>query len=133
MKDNIHFLEDGYYVEKLQQENQQLKEMFEASKTYSKQFLYKHNKKLLEANERLRRKNERLKEIRNLAVQKVNEEREKNVNLEIPLHKYKEVIEEVREYIEKSSLEVNTREYGMLTVCDSDNLLQILDKVKDVK
>ena len=42
-----------------------------------------------------------------------------------------EVIEEVREEVKKSSLEVNTREYGMLTVCNSDDLLQILDKVKD--
>ena len=44
--------------------------------------------------------------------------------------KYKSVIEEVREYIEKSSLEANTREYGMLIVCNSDDLLQILDKAK---
>ena len=45
----------------------------------------------------------------------------------------KEVIEEVREEVENSSLEVNTREYGTLTVCNSDNLLQILDKVKENK
>ena len=42
---------------------------------------------------------------------------------------YKEVIEEVRKMVEDSSLEVNTREYGTLTVCNSDDLLQILDKV----
>ena len=42
-----------------------------------------------------------------------------------------EVIEEVREEVKKSSLEVNTREYGMLTVCNSDDLLQILDKAKE--
>ena len=41
---------------------------------------------------------------------------------------YKEVIEEIREEVKKSSLEVNTREYGMLTVCNSEDLLQILDK-----
>lgn len=46
-------------------------------------------------------------------------------------NKYKEVIEEVREEVKKSSLEVNTREYGMLTVCNSDDLLQILDKGVD--
>ena len=45
----------------------------------------------------------------------------------------KEVIEEVREYIEKSSLEVNTKEFGNLIVCNSDDLLQILDKVKEVR
>ena len=44
-----------------------------------------------------------------------------------------EVIEEVREEVKKSSLEVNTREYGMLTVCNSDDLLQILDKAKENK
>lgn len=55
----------------LYKENQQLKEMFEDSKTYSKQFLYKHNKNLLEANEKLQQQRD----------------------------KYKEVVEEVREYI----------------------------------
>ena len=43
----------------------------------------------------------------------------------------KEVIEEASEEVKKSSLELNTREYGMLTVCNSDDLLQILDKAKD--
>lgn len=46
---------------------------------------------------------------------------------------YKEVIEEAREYIEKSSLEVNTKEFGNLTVCNSDDLLQILDKARENK
>lgn len=42
--------------------------------------------------------------------------------------KYKEAIEKVRKEIENSSLEVNTKEYGLLIVCNSDDLLQILDK-----
>lgn len=83
----------------------QLKEMFEASKTYSKQFLYKHNKNLLEANERLRQKNEQLKEKRDLEMQ-------------LDLHK--EVIEEVREYIKECS----SREISL-------DILEILDKVKE--
>ena len=49
-------------IEQLKQENKQLKEMFEDSKTFSKQFLYKHNKNLLDANERLYQENQRLKE-----------------------------------------------------------------------
>lgn len=32
MKDNIHFLEDGYYVEKLEKENQQLRNALEKLK-----------------------------------------------------------------------------------------------------
>ena len=79
----------------IQRANQQLKEMFEDSKTYSKQFLYKHNKNLLEANERL--------------LQQRN--------------KYKEVIEEVREYA-KSHFKT------MVADEEAQGLLQILDKVK---
>lgn len=41
--------------------------------------------------------------------------------------KQKEVIDKINQYIQNSSLEVATKEYGMLTVCDSDELLSILE------
>ena len=34
MSEEIHFLEDGYYVDKLEQENQQLKEVIEEVREY---------------------------------------------------------------------------------------------------
>ena len=43
----------------------------------------------------------------------------------------KSVLNEVREYEESSSFEVDTRDYGRLTVCDADELALILDKVGD--
>ena len=96
--------------ERLQQENQELKEMFEDSKTFSKQFLYKHNKNLLEANEKLQQQ----------------------------LDKYKDVIEEVREIINKMLFNgyVKGGTIYMATTEDSEFgtrakfLLQILDKAK---
>lgn len=54
---------------------------------------------LKEDKELLKRENQRLKEKRDLAVQKANEEREKNVDLEIKLDLYKSVINELRELI----------------------------------
>ena len=35
-------------------------------------------------------------------------------------------IDKAIEYIKTSSLEVNTKDYGMLTVCNSDDLSEIL-------
>ena len=46
------------YVRELEEENQQLKDMFEDSKTYSKEHLYKYNKDLLEANKKLQKQKE---------------------------------------------------------------------------
>lgn len=94
----------------LYKENQQLKDMFEDSKTFSKQFLYKHNKNLLEANEKLQQQ-------RDL---------------------YKEVIDEVREHIEKNLSFCENDSQGAYEVCairiaSDKKLLQILDKAKDVK
>lgn len=94
----------------LYKENQELKEMFEDSKTFSKQFLYKHNKNLLEANERL--------------LQQKN--------------KYKEIIEEVRKHTEENLSFCENDSQGAYDVCNirmvSDRkLLQILDKVKEVE
>ena len=63
----------------------------------------------------------------------IKEQREENNKLQQERDLYKSVIEEVREYIEKSSLEVNTKEFGNLTVCNSDDLLQILDKARENK
>ena len=90
----------------------------------------------------LQQENQRLKEKRDLAVQKANEEREKNVDLEIELDKYKEVIEEVREYIDNNTeLEHDGDDYGYTewvnikpqNIVFINELLQILDKVKEVK
>jgi hypothetical protein len=64
---------------RLREENKQLNEMFEDSKTYSKEFLYNHNKNLLEANKKLQQQ-------RDL---------------------YKKVIEEVREYINTRYYRIN--------------------------
>ena len=133
MKDNIHFLEDGYYVEELEKENKQLKEMFEDSKTYGKQFLYKHNKNLLEANERLRQENADLKE--KIILLKASEPMLELEKYYGERDKYKEVIDEVRGVI-------NTYKYvenddGMyepiLDGYDIQKLLQILDKAKENK
>ena len=44
---------------------------------------------------------------------------------------YKSVLNEVREYEESSSFEVDTRDYGRVTVCDADELALILDKEGD--
>ena len=99
---------------KLQQENQQLKDMFEDSKTFSKQFLYKHNKNLLEANKRLLQQRD----------------------------KYKEIIEEVREYVTNHSLyeeeyDYDYEENSYLSGIDDEtatkDILQILDKAKENK
>lgn len=76
---------------------EQLKEMFEDSKTYSKQFLYKHNKNLLEANERLSRKNEQLKSSigsLEIALKERTEERDKHSFKE---HLCKKVIEKAND------------------------------------
>lgn len=54
-----------FYFEKycdLKQENKQLKEMFEDTKTYTKEHLYKYNKDLLETNKKLLEENKQLKE-----------------------------------------------------------------------
>ena len=117
----------------LQQENQQLKEMFEDSKTYSKEFLYKHNKNLLEANERLYRENKQLKEEKEKIKIAITE----NCDLRLEVLKYKEVIEEVREYVEKNLSFCENDSQGLYEKCNirmaSDRkLLQILDKVKEV-
>lgn len=79
---------------------------------------------------KLQQENQQLKEKRDLAVQKANEEREKNVDLEIELDKYKEVIEEVRKYINNLSLDFYDCECNQLIVGKYmiDELLQILDK-----
>lgn len=77
-------------------------------------------------NEQLQQENQKLKTSNTIIQEKYKIVDEIN-------QKYKSVIEEVREYVEKSSLEVSTREYGMLTVCNSDELLQILDKAKENK
>lgn len=47
--------------------------------------------------------------------------------LEQQCKKQKEVINKANQYIQNSSLEVATKEYGMLTVCDSNELLQMLE------
>lgn len=73
----------------------------------------------------LKQENQQLKE-NNMSMQEEMVRTWKKVDL------YKEVIEEAREYIEESSLEVNTKEFGNLTVCNSDDLLEILDKVKEM-
>lgn len=75
--------------------------------------------------EQLQQENKQLKE-NNMSMQEEMVRTWKKVDL------YKEVIEEAREYIEESSLEVNTKEFGNLTVCNSDDLLEILDKVKEM-
>ena len=99
-------LDQAVDIQQLEQENQQLKEMFEDSKTYSKEFLYKHNKNLLEANEKLQQQRD----------------------------KYKEVIEEVRktlinskEYKMANAMNLNAKQSVLV------ELLQILDKAKEVK
>ena len=88
--------------------------------------------------------NERLDEIFYELIDELKQEnqqlKENNMSMQEEMARtwekadlYKEVIEEAREYIEKSSLEVNTKEFVSLTVCDSDDLLQMLDKVKEVE
>lgn len=92
---------------------------------------------LLKPYESILKENKQLKEL----INGIREERDylfnkssvENKQIQQEKDLYKSVIEEVREYIEKSSLEVNTKEFGNLTVCNSDDLLQILDKAKDVK
>ena len=93
LKQNFVTVDGKKYIE-LQQENKQLKEMFEDSKTYGKQFLYKHNKNLLEANERLRQENADLKE--KIILLKASEPMLELEKYYGERDKYKEVIEEVR-------------------------------------
>ena len=84
--------------------------------------------------EKAKDKIKQLKEKRDLAVQKANEEREKNVDLEIELDKYKEVIEEVREHIETQKKKPYKSLSEKATICNKYNdLLKILDKVKENK
>lgn len=107
MSEEIHFLEDGYYVDKLEKEIQQLKEVIAI-------------------------KEKQLEEVKN------NKTDYTKVNiLEMKLDKYKEVIDQIREYIKNSSdmSVVNNYSFPDKPVIDKrskKDLLQILDKVKNV-
>ena len=83
MSKEIHFLEDGYYVDKLEKDIEKLKE--------------------------------------------------KRNQLQTMVKTYEEVIEEVREYVKRNSIHFATREKvgNYFANCNCDELLQILDKVKE--
>ena len=70
--------------------------------------------------------------------QKYNELLKENQKLKIEISARETVCDELQnrinkavEYIESSALEINTRDYGMLTVCNSDNLLDLLKGDKE--
>lgn len=73
------------------------------------------NNLLISYIKQLQQENQQLKEVNTSCIS------------ELVKHKY--VLDEIRECIETDSFEINTKEYGNETVIDSDNLLQILDKV----
>ena len=102
-------------IEKLLKQNTELKEENKELKSvnsFSKRTLYKINKDRLEANQRLLKENQKLK-IEISARETVCDELQERINKAV-------------EYIESSALEINTRDYGMLTVCNSDDLLDLL-------
>ena len=94
-------------------EFQQLKSV----NSFSKRTLYKINKDRLDANQRLLKENQKLK-IEISARETVCDELQERINKAV-------------EYIESSALEINTRDYGMLTVCNSDDLLDLLKGDKE--
>ena len=98
-------LDETFYklIDELQQENKQLKEVIAI-------------------------KEKQLEEVRN------NKTDYTKVNiLEMQLDKYKEVIEEVREYIYKNSWLSSLKEFNCLTDVEVEHLVQILDKSKENK
>lgn len=52
----------------------------------------------------------------------INDFYKENTNL-------KQALNEIRKMVEENAIEVNTREYGNLTVTNIDDILQIIDKV----
>ena len=102
MSKEIHFLEDGYYVDKLEKENQQLKDKL---KSVQEERDYLFNKQSIE-NKYLAQENQKLKEV----IEEVREYIKNNVFHHIDDYNY-------CEYDEIEGL---------------DKLLQILDKVKNV-
>lgn len=67
---------------------------------------------------------------KNIELENINDKLSSALNsAEQLLNLYKSVIEEIREYEENSSFDINTRDFGRITVCDSNELSLILDKV----
>lgn len=58
---------------------------------------------------------------------KIQDLQQENQNLKEKLELSEKARKEAIEYIKDSSLEVNTREYGNLTVVNSDDVMDILD------
>ena len=133
-KKAIKRLEEKIIYSKTSEEYKAIKWLENKTTNYSDNSLVLHyNNILYYLIMNLMKKNQQLQEKYNIRSKAYNEVLLENASLKDKADLYKEVIEEVREEVENSSLEVNTREYGTLTVCNSDNLLQILDKVKENK
>jgi len=70
---------------------------------------------------------EQINNLINTCQQEIRRLQEENQQLKEQLEASEKARKEAIEHIKNSSLEVNTREYGNLTVVNSDDILDILD------